>query len=213
MPPPAPTAEAQRARLLTATIFTTLMGAPLTIARGLWGLWLLSWLAAAGWSAKTVARQSLPARLAHITLLCAGALLLFKRPYPMSWLQGPLLAIPPGATWVAVGVLLAGFAFAWWARLHLGRNWSGTVTLKADHALVRSGPYGITRNPIYTGLLLSLVATVLLRNDVAAVIGFALILTGLLIKIRQEERLLAGHFGPAYAAYRADVPALVPRLW
>ncbi len=44
-------------------------------------------------------------------------------------------------------------------------------------------------------------------------IGFALILAGLLIKIRQEERLLAGHFGSAYAAYRAEVPALVPRIW
>lgn len=189
------------------------MVAPLTVASGLWDLWLLSWLAAAGWSAKTVARQSLSARLAHITLLCAGALLLFRRPKMVAWLQGPLLAIPPWATWVAVGFVLAGFGFAWWARLHLGRNWSGTVTLKAEHALVRSGPYGITRNPIYTGLLLSLVATVLIRNEVAGVIGFALILTGLLIKIRQEERLLAGHFGSAYAAYCADVPALVPRLW
>jgi len=187
--------------------------APFTVAAGLWDLWMLSWLLAAAWSARTVARQPLSARLAHITLLCAGAVLLFRRPSTLTWLHRPLLAIPPWAAWVAVGFVFAGFAFAWWARLHLGRNWSGTVTLKAEHALVRSGPYGITRNPIYTGLLLSLVATAIIRNELAAVIGFVLILTALLIKIRQEERLLAGHFGPAYAAYRADVPPLIPRLW
>jgi protein-S-isoprenylcysteine O-methyltransferase Ste14 len=121
------------------------MIAPLSVTSGLWDLWLLGWLVAAGWSAKTVARQSLSARLAHITLLFAGALLLFRRPNTFAWPKGPLLAIPPWVSWVAVGFVLAGLAFAWWARLHLGRNWSGNVTLKAEHELVRSGLYRITR--------------------------------------------------------------------
>jgi len=189
------------------------MLAPLSVTAGLWDLWLVSWLLAAGWSAKTVVRQSPRGRLAHITLLLAGTFLLFRRPTRVGWLKGPLLAMPLWVAWVAVALVLAGLAFAWWARLHLGRNWSGNVTLKAEHALVRSGPYRLTRNPIYTGLLLSVLATAIIRNDLAAVIGFALVLTALQIKIRQEERLLAGHFGPAYASYRAEVPSLVPRLW
>ena len=50
---------------------------------------------------------------------------------------------------------IPGFLFAWWARLHLGRLWSGTVTRKADHRIVDTGPYAIVRHPIYTGLLAS----------------------------------------------------------
>ena len=45
-----------------------------------------------------------------------------------------------------------------------------------------------------------------------SLVGFALILAGFIVKYRQEEQLLIGHFGDAYVRYRAEVPALVPRL-
>jgi len=114
---------------------------------------------------------------------------------------------------VAVGVAAVGFAYAWWARIHLGRLWSSTVTLKADHAIVRSGPYALTRHPIYTGLLLAVIATAVVEHTVGAVIGTGFMITGFVVKLRQEEHLLTQHFGAAYDAYRRDVPALVPRPW
>lgn len=179
----------------------------------LWGLWLLSWLLAATWSARTVARQPHSQRLLHITLLSAGVILLFWPPAAPTWLRRRLLPLPAWVAWGAVGLLLAGFAFAWWARVHLGRQWSANVTLKADHSLVRSGPYRMTRHPIYTGLLLATAGTVVIQDDVAAILGLCLILAGLVVKIRQEERLLGTHFGAAYATYRTEVPALIPRPW
>ena len=57
--------------------------------------------------------------------------------------------------WLGLLMVVAGLAFAVWARVHLGRNWSGTVTVKENHELIRSGPYAIVRHPIYTGLLLA----------------------------------------------------------
>ena len=52
-------------------------------------------------------------------------------------------------------MVTAGLAFCWWARLHLGAMWSGTVTRKDDHHIVDTGPYGLVRHPIYTGLIFS----------------------------------------------------------
>jgi protein-S-isoprenylcysteine O-methyltransferase Ste14 len=97
--------------------------------------------------------------------------------------------------------------------MHLGRLWSGSVTLKEEHVIVRTGPYGLTRHPIYTGLLLALIGTVLVRGTLGAVLGFFLIAIGIWVKVRQEEQLLISHFGDAYRAYRTAVPALVPRPW
>ena len=45
--------------------------------------------------------------------------------------------------------------FTVWARIVLGRNWSGIVTVKQDHELITAGPYRWVRHPIYTGLLIA----------------------------------------------------------
>ncbi len=47
--------------------------------------------------------------------------------------------------------------------LYLGGNWSGAVTVKVGHQLVRTGPYRWVRHPIYTGLILALLGTALER--------------------------------------------------
>ncbi len=180
----------------------------------LWSAWLLGWVLAAFGTARTVARQSLGSRLAHGVWLWIGAALLF---FVDTSRSGPpldisLLASRPWIAWTGVAMVVMGLGHAAWARVHLGRMWSGTVTLKEEHALVRSGPYRLTRHPIYTGLLLALVGTVLVRNTLGAVIGFALTVVGVMLKIRQEERLMIGNFGDAYRQYQAEVPALIPGL-
>jgi protein-S-isoprenylcysteine O-methyltransferase Ste14 len=174
---------------------------------------MLAWLLAAAWTARTVARQSARSRLAYTGLMAAGSILLFLRPDAIGSFSGALF---PAASWVAwTGVVMAavGLGFSGWARVQLGRLWSGTVTLKEDHALVRAGPYALTRHPIYTGLLLALLGTTLARDSLAGLVGLALLIAGIVTKVRLEERLLLDHFGDAYRAYRAEVPALIPRLW
>lgn len=71
--------------------------------------------------------------------------------------------------WLGLLMVICGLAFAVWARIHLGRNWSGTVTVKEDHELIRSGPYGIVRHPIYTGLLLAIAGTAIVFGEWRAV--------------------------------------------
>ena len=121
---------------------------------------------------------------------------------------------PPAAWvgWTGFVLCVVGLAFAVWARVQIGRFWSGTVALKAEHALIRGGPYAMTRHPIYSGLLLALLGTAITRDTQAAFLGLPFLFAGLFVKSKQEERLLLDRFGPEYEKYRTEVPALIPRV-
>jgi protein-S-isoprenylcysteine O-methyltransferase Ste14 len=111
---------------------------------------------------------------------------------------------------VGLALTILGLGFAIWARIHLGRFWSGTITLKENHELIRSGPYAFVRHPIYTGLLTAAAGTALARGTFSALLGLALIGVVCWLKIRAEEKLLTNHFGDTYRNYRRQVAALIP---
>ena len=94
----------------------------------------------------------------------------------------------------------------------MGRNWSGIVTVKEDHALVRTGPYRVVRHPIYTGLLLALIGTAAAIGEWRGVLSVIFVLIGFLWKIRVEEERMNANF-PEYAQYRRQTAALIPLLY
>lgn len=173
-----------------------------------WSVWALSWFAAAIWSRQTAARASFAQEAPYRIITIIGIILLFGfidfRSLPYGW------DVSESVMWVLLALVAAGFVFAWWARLHLGALWSGTITRKQDHRIVDTGPYALVRHPIYTGLLLSGFATAIARGRWEALIGALLFALGCWIKARQEERFLSEELGPEYAAYRERVPMLVP---
>jgi protein-S-isoprenylcysteine O-methyltransferase Ste14 len=176
----------------------------------LWLGWVLSWIAAAAWSNRTEKRAGVGAELVYRAPMLAGAVLVF---IPAHQYDGPLRLWHVGwsGAWICVALIAAGIAFAWWARIHLGRLWSGRITRKADHRVVDTGPYALVRHPIYTGLLLALLATVAAKGVAWGVVGFLLLLGGLWLKARQEEEWLRQELGAeTYDAYRRRVPMLVP---
>jgi protein-S-isoprenylcysteine O-methyltransferase Ste14 len=113
--------------------------------------------------------------------------------------------------YLLAAVTLAGILFAWWARIHLGRLWSSAVTRKEHHHVVDTGPYSLVRHPIYTGLLTSALASTIAQATATTVGGWILIVLGVWVKARAEERFLAVELEPnAYASYRLRVPMLLP---
>jgi protein-S-isoprenylcysteine O-methyltransferase Ste14 len=118
----------------------------------------------------------------------------------------------PSVRILGLVVLLAGTAFTIWARLALGVMWSAAPTVKDRHELRTSGPYGITRHPIYTGLLAMLLGSVLVAGGGRLIAAFPVFLMLVEIKIRIEERLMLGEFPDDYPRYRQQVPQLVPGL-
>src|SRR5262249_978786 len=117
----------------------------------------------------------------------------------------------PGVGWSMAVLAVLGFLFTWWARIFLGRLWSGTVTRKEQHHLVDTGPYALVRHPIYTGIITATLATAMLRGTAFAFLGFALMTLRWCIKARLEENFLREQLGPEkYDAYARRVPMLVP---
>ena len=70
--------------------------------------------------------------------------------------------------------------------------------------------YHYMRHPIYTGVLLMFLATVLLVGTLGAVLGLLIIFVGLWIKSKQEEALMVRHFPAQYPEYQRRVKALLP---
>ena len=177
-----------------------------------WLCWAAYWWAMARDVKATVRRESMASRLMHIVPLGMAVLLLWVRHAPVAVLG--LRFIPKSASipcfWAGALLTLAGLLFSVWARVYLGRNWSGTVTLKQGHELVTTGPYGIVRHPIYTGLLLAFVGSALARGDFAGVLAVALVAGSFWRKLRMEERWMREVFGEQYVTYSMRVAALVP---
>ena len=176
----------------------------------LWWAWAVYWMLSALRNKATLRRESPGSRLAHLVpLAIGGALIAWPNP-AWSALAWRLWPQSPAAYRIGVSLVIAGLAFAIWARVHLGSNWSGTVTIKQGHELIRSGPYAWVRHPIYTGLITALLGTTIASGTVHAAIGLAIIVESLVRKSRTEEEFMRATFPGEYQRYSAQVPALVP---
>lgn len=118
----------------------------------------------------------------------------------------------PWVTFLGLAVLLASAAFTLWARVALGTMWSMDATVKEGHKLHTDGPYGITRHPIYTGMLGMLLGSLLLAGAGRSLLIFVAGVVFFEVKIREEERLMSATFPDEYADYRRRVPQLIPGL-
>ena len=119
----------------------------------------------------------------------------------------------PAAEWSGVAMCAVGVAFAIWARRTLGKNWSGNPTIKEGHELVTTGPYRLVRHPIYTGLILVIVGTLIGTGKVSDLLILAFLCIAGLVKIRIEESLMTRQFPEAYPAYRRRTKALIPFIF
>ncbi len=178
----------------------------------LWLAWGIGWLASSRWSSSEKRRQNSRERFLYLAEMAVAVALISFSNLGYGWLGERVVPRTEAFFVIGAALLVAGLGFTVWARLSLGRNWSGYVTLKAGHRLVRSGPYALVRHPIYTGLLFALLGTTIAVDEWRAVLGLILATASLVRKLRLEERWLTEEFGSEYAAYKDEVKALVPWL-
>jgi protein-S-isoprenylcysteine O-methyltransferase Ste14 len=178
----------------------------------MWIAWAVYWLLLSRRAKVTARRESIFSRLSHIAPMMLAVFLLFSPASPIPVLGDRFLPLAQWRVWDAIGaaVNLAGLLFTVWARVHLGRNWSATVTLKEDHELVTSGPYGVVRHPIYTGLLLGVVGLAIAHGEWRSLLGVVIVALAFWRKLRIEESWMLEQFGDVYRSYRQRVAALIP---
>jgi protein-S-isoprenylcysteine O-methyltransferase Ste14 len=186
------------------------MISPAFLFLAIWLGWLISWTAAAFWSAPIEKRLVTWDVVVYRILIVAGVVLSLHQTGRLFGAKR-IWHVGYGGAYLLAGATLLGILFAWWARIHLGRLWSSGVTRKENHHVVDTGPYNLVRHPIYTGLLASALATTVAQATATAIVGWMLIVVGLWMKARAEERFLAAELGQeAYTSYRDRVPMLVP---
>jgi protein-S-isoprenylcysteine O-methyltransferase Ste14 len=177
---------------------------------GIWAAVGVVWLIGALASKPAARHEPAASRLLHIAIMTAAFSLFYNfgpRPGPLGWRFVPAW---PVVAWIGLALTLAGCAFAIWARLLLGGNWSASVTVKQDHRLIRRGPYAIVRHPIYSGFLLGLLGAALALGEWRGLVGLALAFFGWRMKSRVEEAFMAAQFGAGYTEYQREVKALIP---
>ena len=135
-------------------------------------------------------------------LACAG----------LGWLAsayGPAWPLPESLRLALAGLcLLAGLLLDGWSLWNFRRQRTTVNPLAPGRAsaVVQSGPYRFTRNPMYLGMGLVLVGWAVWLGNAAALLGLPLFVVLLdTLQIKPEERVLRQRFGEAYARYAARV--------
>ncbi len=184
---------------------------PLLIDFWFWLALVFFWLIGALFVHKTRSRETRLQRVQHVAPMYLGFILIFVK--RNSGLLDYRLYSNNSVAWFGTLLTLAGVLFAMWARVIIGRNWSGIVTLKQGHTLIREGPYQFTRHPIYTGFIAGAIGSALSAARIDAWIGVAIIIVAFFFKLRREESLMIGEFKEEYESYKRQVPALFPLPW
>ena len=173
------------------------MRSPLWISAAMWIGMSFYWSVAKKQTAPIASSESAESRARHQLLLNLALLLEFIRlPFTgYRWLPLSPWVVPAGLALHAGSIVLDV-----WAMRCLGRNWSGAVTIKLDHELVRTGPYRFLKHPIYVAMIGMYFGTAMVSGELHALLGVVLAVIAYLRKIRMEERGLRETFGAAYDA-------------
>ena len=191
---------------------TLSMQQAMNIEERAWMIWAVWWLAMAFFSKSTKRREGAIERMEHLVPAVLGFTLIFRAGFAGVWLTRPLFVGGPTMRLGCVAVTILGLLFAVWARLALGANWSGSVTIKTNHQLIRRGPYRWIRHPIYTGMLAALLATAVTQGLWSGAVGFAFAFLALFRKARREELFLSQEFGEGFEEHRQHTGMFLPRF-
>jgi protein-S-isoprenylcysteine O-methyltransferase Ste14 len=117
----------------------------------------------------------------------------------------------PAIAWLGIVPLCAALWLFRRSHKDLGRNWSISLELREQHALVKTGVYRLIRHPMYTSFFLLGVAQMLLLSnwlaDVSGLLGAGAFYA---FRIRREEEMMLESFGDDYRTYMAQTKKLVP---
>jgi len=115
---------------------------------------------------------------------------------------------------IGLVIMVCGLALRVWAVRTLGKFFTGTVMIQADHRVVQSGPYRLLRHPSYTAIEMFLMGYAITTASVAAMIAMAL---GTVIcfgyRIYVEERALVAGLGDSYREYAGRTKRVIPYVF
>jgi protein-S-isoprenylcysteine O-methyltransferase Ste14 len=181
---------------------------PLMLSFLEWSMFFLYWSAAAKNSSRAISSESSESRRVHKILMNIALLLVVLPVYQLNPRFLPGLGWIP---WTGLSIQTISIGLALWARRHLASHWSGEITIKVDHQLIRSGPYQFVRHPIYAAILGMFAGSAIVSGRCLALCGASIAAFAYRRKIRLEEANLRHAFGPAYDLYERQTGSLLPK--
>jgi protein-S-isoprenylcysteine O-methyltransferase Ste14 len=180
-----------------------------------WIIFLLYWFVSSLSVKPTQERNSGVGRFRWVIIGIVIAVLLFTKVFGLSipFLTISLISHSELLSVASVILVIIGLVIALLARRMLAGNWSKDVDVKVDHELITSGIYRYVRHPIYTGVLLMGLGSVLLVGTTSVFLIFLAMLGFFWFKARREEILLTKHFPKEYPEYKRHTKALIPFIW
>jgi protein-S-isoprenylcysteine O-methyltransferase Ste14 len=137
-------------------------------------------------------------------------------------MAGVLSGVAPSATirpiavadWIGLLLFWSGISLRLWSIHTLGRYFTVIVQTSRDQPVITDGPYRVIRHPSYAGLLLIFLAAGLFIGNWLSLLSLTVAMaSGLVFRIRVEERALMQNLGDGYRAYAATHKRLVPLIW
>lgn len=144
--------------------------------------------------------SNIPVPEPHVAAIVGAAGLHLVLPLRIPLARGTRLA-------VAGPMCAAGVGLAAWA---VGS--AGYVNVESDSALVTSGAYALTRNPMYLGWSLGVLGLAFGTGSAWLLAGWLAAAGAIDREVDVEEARLLRRFGAAYMAYRDSVPRYLPAL-
>ena len=148
----------------------------------------------------------------------ASVVLFFGLAY-LGWTPLPWALPASSRVWMLTlgsALYFPGMGFLIWARLTLGKNYFVSTGFGAQlfegHQLITNGPYAIVRHPMYLGLFLAAIGSLLIYSTWTTVY-FACFAPLTAVRARREEFALAQEFGEQWREYCKRVPMFLPKLW
>ncbi|HUL32548.1 MAG TPA: isoprenylcysteine carboxylmethyltransferase family protein [Candidatus Eisenbacteria bacterium] len=181
-----------------------------TIAGWLWNALLIVWVILWFGRKRTKQQESPLERLQHVIPVLLAFWLLFEGTWKA--LNTRVSGNSQSVLWLGLVLTALGVGISIWARLSLGANWSGMVTLKQGHELIRKGLYRWIRHPIYTGILLGFIGTALIKGHLRGWLGFGVLLLSFYFKARREERFLRQEFGEGFEEHLRHTGMFLPKM-
>jgi protein-S-isoprenylcysteine O-methyltransferase Ste14 len=134
------------------------------------------------------------------------AAILLVLPVLSHYLFPLMIIVPKPYTYLGIALMLIGLALATWAAMAFRKVGTSFQLQGGTSALTTSGPFRISRNPMYLAMLIWLLGlAVLLGSLITFLFPILLFLVANFLLIPLEERNMQKSFREKYAEYKRDV--------
>jgi protein-S-isoprenylcysteine O-methyltransferase Ste14 len=124
------------------------------------------------------------------------------------------LAVPRLVWSTGLVIYISGVFLLFWTHRTLGVHFSDTIEFRANHTLIKKGPYFLIRHPMYSSVLLTVAGAFLLTgNWCFLAIQMSVYMVIIYVRIPVEEDAMRGQFGAAYDDYVLGTKKIIPWIY